>query len=209
MWRKALKKRTKTILRTVLLVFVAAVVGINVFLLNAASLGGDAVPMPFGVGATVVLTGSMEPALSAGDLLIVSKAEDYALRDIVVFQDGRIPVVHRIIRIDGEEIVTQGDANNTEDDPINREQIKGRVVMAIPLVGHVINLIKTPIGTLVIIAAAIFLLERSFRREKEKNSAEMDRIKDEIRALMEQQKKDLQENTSEEQSEKQQNTDQK
>lgn len=171
-----------------LLVFVATVVGINLFLLNAANVGGDAVPMPFGVGMTVVLTGSMEPELSAGDLLFVTRAEDYAVEDVVVFQDGRSSVVHRIVRMEGDTVVTRGDANNTEDAPITRAQIKGRVALAIPFVGHVVNVIKTPIGTLAIVAAAIFLLERSFRREKAKDSAEMDRIKDEIRTLMEQQK---------------------
>ena len=199
-----MKKRTKTILRTVLLVALAAIVGINVYLLNAANLGGDAVPMPFGVGATVVLTGSMEPELSAGDLLIVAKADDYAERDVVVFQDGRTPVVHRIVSIDGESVVTKGDANNTEDDPIKLDQIKGRVLLAIPFV------IKTPIGTLLIVAAALVLLEGSFRREKKKDTSEMDRIKDEIRELMEKQKQELQASESDATpSAQQENKDQK
>ena len=44
--------------------------GINVYLWNASSLAGNAMPMPFGFGMAVVLSGSMEPVLSVNDLLL-------------------------------------------------------------------------------------------------------------------------------------------
>ena len=63
------------VVRGLLLAVLAAVFGINVYALNAARLAGNQVPMPFGVGASVVLSGSMEPTLSVGDLLLL-KQED-------------------------------------------------------------------------------------------------------------------------------------
>ena len=183
-----MKNKLKTIGRTVLLVLVAAIVGINVYTLNAASLAGDAVPMPFGVGAAVVLSGSMEPELSEGDLLFIAERESYGVGDVVVFQDGRMAVTHCIVSIDGETAVTRGDANNADDQPINVSQIKGEVVAAIPLVGFVVNAVKTPVGTLGIIALALLLLERSFRAEKQKDEAELAAIRAEIEKLKEQSK---------------------
>ena len=193
-----MKKHLKTILRITLLVLVALIVGLNVYTLNASRLTGDMVPMPLGVGATVVLSGSMEPTLSTGDLLIIAKQDSYQVDDVVVFQTNRMAVVHRIVELyekpvqgeDGEEIqqmaITQGDANNTPDDPIQVSQIKGTVVFRLPIVGYLINMIKTPIGTILILALAIFLLERSFHKEREKDQDKLEAIRREIEKLKQQ-----------------------
>ena len=193
-----MKKHLKTILRITLLVLVALIVGLNVYTLNASRLTGDMVPMPLGVGANVVLSGSMEPTLSTGDLLIIAKQDSYQVDDVVVFQANRMAVVHRIVELyekpvqgeDGEEIqqmaITQGDANNTPDDPIQVSQIKGTVVFRLPIVGYLINMIKTPIGTILILALAIFLLERSFHKEREKDQDKLEAIRREIEKLKQQ-----------------------
>lgn len=193
-----LNSRIKTILRTALLSIAALIVGLNVYSLNASRLAGDLVPMPMGVGATVVLSGSMEPTLSTGDLLIIAKQDSYQVDDVVVFQTNRMAVVHRIVELyektvqgeDGEEIqqmaITQGDANITPDDPIQVSQIKGTVVFRLPIVGYLINMIKTPIGTILILALAIFLLERSFHKEREKDQDKLDAIRREIEKLKQQ-----------------------
>lgn len=182
------KQVLKTVLRITLLVLAALVVGINVYLLNASRLAGDAVPIPFGIGSAVVLSGSMEPEISVGDLLIISESKNYEVGDVVVYQDGRMAVTHRIVAISEDEVITKGDANNTEDDPITIEQIKGKVVVAIPLAGYAVNAIKTPIGTLCILALAIFLLERSFRTEKQRDEKQLDAIRAEIERLKQEQK---------------------
>ena len=118
---RILKSNHFTRLRFVLLAFVAVVVGVNVYLWNARSLMGNTMPMPFGYGASVVLSGSMEPALSVGDLLIVREQAHYEAGDIVVYQSGSMPVVHRIVSISEEGVITRGDANNANDDIISWE----------------------------------------------------------------------------------------
>ena len=180
-----MKKKLKAIVRITLLVVVALIVGVNIYTINASRLAGDAVPMPFGVGSSVVLSGSMEPELSVGDLLIIVKRDEYCIEDVVVYQDGVTAITHRIVSITDDEVITRGDANNTDDSPIKPKQIKGEVVLAIPFVGYAVNAIKTPIGTLCILALAIFLLERSFRITKQKDEKELDDIKAEIEKLKE------------------------
>lgn len=183
-----MKKKVKVTVRIALLVTVAAIIGINVYSINATRLAGDSVPMPFGVGAAVVLSGSMEPELSVGDLLLVVEREDYSVGEVVVYQDGSSAVTHRIISIDEEHAVTRGDANNAEDEPISPKAIKGEVVAAIPLVGYAVNAIKTPVGTLCILALAVLLLERSFHSEKKKDEQELEAIRAEIERLKQNQK---------------------
>lgn len=179
------KKKFPTVLRLILLVICGAVLGVNVYLANAKSLVGNQMPMPFGYGASVVLSGSMEPEFSKGDLIIVGEADSYQERDIVVFQDGASLVVHRIIEIDGEKIITQGDANNVPDEPIELSAIKGKVLFHIDKLGTIVSFFKTPVGTVLIIAAAIALVEIPRRREKDADDAEKQKILEEIKRLRE------------------------
>ena len=183
-------KLLKTSIRIALLVLVSLIIGLNIYSINASRLAGNSVPMPFGVGAAVVLSGSMEPELSVGDLLIVRESAYYEVGDVIVFQDGKTAVTHRIVSISDDEVITRGDANNADDSPIVKSQIKGEVVMAIPLVGYVVNAIKSPLGTLCILAFAIFFLERSFRTEKEKDNRRLEEIKAEIEKIKQEQNKD-------------------
>ncbi len=177
------KKTLNNIIRFSLLILCGAILGFNIYSANANKLLGNKLPMPFGYGAAVVLSGSMEPALSKGDLIIIKETETLETDQIVVFQDNQSLVVHRIIEIGDEKIITKGDANNVADDPIDKSLIKGEVVFAVPYIGSVIELIKTPIGTITIIALALLLMEIPRLREKQRNTEEIEKIKEEIRKL--------------------------
>lgn len=175
--------KLKGALRLALLVLCGLIIGVNVYLANAGKLVGNRLPMPFGYGASVVLSGSMEPELSVGDLIIVAEADSFAEGDVVVFQSGSSLVVHRITQIDGEMLTTKGDANNTEDDPVNVSTVKGRVIFSVPYVGTAVNFLKTPLGTILVIVLAIALLEIPRRREKKKDDEDREKILEEIRRL--------------------------
>lgn len=180
---KPTRFRWKTLLRRVLLIVCGTVLGVNVYLANARSLVGNQLPMPFGVGAAIVLSGSMEPTFSTGDLIVVRECDTVAVDDIVVYQDGGSLVVHRIIALDGDSIITQGDANNVSDDPIARTDVKGRVLFWIPYGGTVMSFIKSPIGTICLLAAAIALVEIPHSKGKQKDDEERQKLIDEIRRL--------------------------
>lgn len=178
------------VVRYLILGILAVVIGVNVFALNAAKLTGNAVPMPFGYGASVVLSGSMEPALSVGDLLIVQAQDIYQTGDIVVYQSGNMPVVHRIVSISDEAVITRGDANNINDESFPTTAIKGKVISAIPAVGYVVWALKTPVAVVILLAAAVLLVEWSFRSGKAEKEAEKEKLKAEIRALMDELKEE-------------------
>lgn len=177
------KKALKKLIRFFLLILCGAILGFNIYSANANSLVGNQLPMPFGYGAAVVLSGSMEPELSKGDLIVVKKTDSYEHNEVVVFQDVQSLVVHRIIEINGSTVVTKGDANNIADDPIDVSRISGEVVCAIPYAGTFVEFVKTPIGTILIIGLAVLLLEIPRFQEKKKDIEELEKIKEEIRQL--------------------------
>lgn len=178
--------KTKSALRTVIIVCIAVFLVVNVYLLNVQTLQGNALPMPFGVGAAIVLSGSMEPELSVDDLIIVTAQDSYELGDVVVYQSGSTLVVHRIIEIADGFVTTQGDANNAPDEPVELAKIKGEVVHHVENVGSLARTVKSPVVSFGLMGLAIFLLERSFRRDKQEEDDKIQSMEEEIRRLKEQ-----------------------
>lgn len=181
-------KALKLVLRILALSLLAAFLGANLYL-SLSYAGGNQLPMPFGYGMAVVLSGSMEgdapDSLSVDDLVFVKEADAYAVGDVVVYQRGRSMTVHRIIEMNGTELVTQGDANNAPDEPIDLAIVKGKVVAHVSNVGTVVRFLKSPVGVIAVLALALFLMERSYRKEKNAGNEELEKIKEEIRKLKE------------------------
>ena len=180
------KTLSEKLLRITIIVFIAIFLICNIYLLNEKTLRGNALPMPFGFGTAIVLSGSMEPTLHVDDLIIVTTSDSYAVEDIVVYQSGESLVVHRFTDITNGMVTTQGDANNAPDDPIPLSQIKGKVENHIPGVGQLVRTLKSPVVSFGLMALAIFLLERSFRRDKQQNKDEITQLEEEIRRLKQQ-----------------------
>ena len=181
--KKTKKVKLKSILRLFIIIICGGILGLNLYTANANRLIGNQLPMPFGYGWAVVLSGSMEPAIKVNDLIIVSEKAPYAVGDTVVYQQGRMLVVHRVTDINGDMVTTKGDANNVADAPISKSAVKGTVVAVVPKVGAVISIVKTPIGTIALVAAAVALVELPYRKEKQKDDEERQKIIDEIKRL--------------------------
>ena len=179
------KKNLFLAIRIALYTVISIVLGLSVYSWNAKSLSGDMLPMPFNLGTAIVLSGSMEPELSVDDLIFISGKDEYFVDDIVVFQDGYSLVVHRIISIDGETIITQGDANDSPDTPIMVKDIKGKVIGKISGVGVIVSTIKSPIGIICILGIVVVLLIMSYQKENEQKNNKLKEIQEEIRKLKE------------------------
>ena len=103
--------------------------------------------------------------------------------DIIAYQSGNMVVVHRIIEVEPDTVITQGDANNAPDAPIRKEMIKGKVVHWIPGAGRIARLLKSPVATVILVGGALLLSELTLRKEKKKDEDELEQIKAEIRRL--------------------------
>lgn len=118
----------------------------------------------FNMRSFLVLSGSMEPTIMTGDIIIVSSQPEYFVRDVVTFRnvDERI-VTHRlmkkIVEKDVARFETKGDANRSEDeDFIQSDKILGKVVFVIPKLGYLVEFSKTVPGFVIFIAIPAFLL---------------------------------------------------
>jgi len=176
-------KKAGTVVRIAALVLLSIIIGLKLYTWNAKTLVGNEMPMPFGVGASVVLSGSMEPVLSVDDLVIVKEQDDYKVGDVVVYQDGRSLVIHRIIDVTKEGYITKGDANNTADEPIKKDAVKGRMTKHISGAGRIVRFIRTPACFILLLIAAIAMFELPYYMERKKVLSEQERLKEEIRRL--------------------------
>ena len=67
--------------------------------------------------------------IEKGDIVIVKLGENTLNeKDIITYKSGNAIITHRIKKIDGNTIIAKGDSNNTEDDPIEKDMVIGKVV---------------------------------------------------------------------------------
>jgi signal peptidase I len=179
------QRKKRGVLRAILFVFISLFLGLGVYGCNAQNLTGNLMPMPFGMGVGVVMSGSMEPKMSVDDFIVVVKRQTYSEGELVVYQERRLLVVHEIIRIEEGMVTTKGAANNSEDEPIPMSAIKGEVVLQIKGVGKFVRWMKSPFGTLLILTIAFLLLVKSYNAESKQSDEtnELNEIKQEIERL--------------------------
>ena len=114
----------------------------------------------------IVLSGSMEPTIKTGSIVVVKPVAEYKIGDVITFQTaiGKDLITHRIddIKIVGSEprYITKGDANNAPDQrEIFKKEVVGKLLFSIPYLGYVVNFAQKPIGfSLIIILPAIAIV---------------------------------------------------
>ena len=147
-------KVLKTLGQVVLFVILIFFILLNILSMNNKSL--------FGFRIYRVISGSMQPALQIGDVIIIKKANNYAEKDIITYDNGLTTITHRIKSINGDEIITEGDANDAPDKPITKDRILGKYffristfsVFSIMLTGKTVYLIMV----LVLFAILLFAI---------------------------------------------------
>lgn len=149
---------------------VVAVTG-AVLLAGAVAL----VPALVGASSRTVLSGSMEPALPVGSIVIVRPEPATSIRpgDIITFADraavGHPVVTHRVVAVrDGQRgpvFTTQGDANNSPDPGLTAAaDVQGVVWYHLPWIGDLRAMLVGPAamfylaGGLLVLVAAHFLV---------------------------------------------------
>jgi signal peptidase len=112
-----------------------------------------------------VISGSMEPELSVGDLLYVRPVDPAKIEvgdDIsFVLNEDLVVATHRVVRIDAEKqhIYTKGIANEIEDsEPVHFKNVIGVVDFSLPLLGYVSDYIQSSPGMYITIAAVSVLI---------------------------------------------------
>jgi signal peptidase I len=75
-----------------------------------------------------VSTNSMYPTISAGSIITFQKADNYKVGDIIVLNQNGKFLVHRIVKINKNIVVTSGDNNFRDDDFTYVSNILGKVI---------------------------------------------------------------------------------
>lgn len=99
-----------------------------------------------------VVSGSMEPTIKVGDLIVINvKEKNYKKNDIVTFYDEEGSfVTHRIISINKKDMITKGDNNNVDDGKTSTKKIIGKYVYKFSGVGKILKTLRNPFVTIVI-----------------------------------------------------------
>jgi len=146
----------------------------NLYLGVRKAITKEIVPKLLGFAPLIVISGSMEPAILAGDIVIIREMppEAYAVGDVVSYTEAGLVYTHRIVRIEQGRLILKGDHNNVEDEPVARDQVLGQAVLVLPAVGRLVLWFRTPVGLglLSLVLLAIVLYDRPAREKREKDT---------------------------------------
>lgn len=139
-------KRIKKIVFVILSILLGLVLAFNIYNFISIKVMHKDLASINGYAILEVVSGSMEPTIYKGDIIIINtKDKDYKKNDIITFRgkEGEF-VTHRIIEIDDKTMITKGDNNNSEDDPIKTSSIVGKYVTKINGGGRILSSFKNP-----------------------------------------------------------------
>lgn len=141
-------------------IFLIIIIFILLFTLYSKFILKEELIKLYNTAILVVLTGSMEPTIKSGEMIIIKEQTDYNVDDIVTYKEDRnFFVTHRIINKYENKYETKGDNNNLVDEPIDKDQIEGKVIYHSKVCGFFILYLLKPITLIVII---IFIVKEFF-----------------------------------------------
>lgn len=119
----------KKILKVIGYSLLTVIVSLTLYTFVSTQILGNKYTNVFGYSFFKVKTASMTGTIEVNDFIIVKVTKDVNENEVVSFVDKRGEVVtHRLISKKGNEIITQGDANNTQDDAVKLESVIGKVI---------------------------------------------------------------------------------
>ena len=123
----------------------------------------------FGYRFYLIMSGSMEPTIYVSDAVITKEQDTYVEGDIIAFNYGGAPTVHRIVKVytenDSKMYQTKGDNNNTEDKGLQKhEDVYGKVMYRIPKIGDAILFIQRNIIIILILIIGVAIIVSLVRR---------------------------------------------
>ena len=155
----------------VLIYIVYAIVIIFAFLAISSKLSVG------GFKLLVVKSGSMEPTIKTGSMVIDKTVGEYQIGDIITFKNSESPsetMTHRLVDIEYQGSTkffqTKGDANDSPDSAkITADQIVGKVIFKVPYFGYIVSFTRTLPGLIIFIVmpALIIIYEEIKNIKKE------------------------------------------
>lgn len=187
-----------TIIGVVLCIILIPILVINVTLIIRSYTNADEVPNIGGYSPLIVLSGSMEPEIKSGDIIICKQIDSNQVKvnDVIAFFDpdsnSNSVLTHRVVELVEENgslyFRTKGDANNTEDRTlVPADNLVGIYQFAVPKAGDIAMFMQTPTGLIICVVVPLALLigYDLFRRKRyeKKNQQDTDALLAELNEL--------------------------
>lgn len=131
--------------------------------------------LPGNLKMLVVQSGSMEPTIKTGSIILIKKQDTYSEGDIITFlSGGNNSITHRITKtsvVKGKEkFNTKGDTNRREDgETVGIESVLGKTVFTVPYLGYLVAFTRTQRGFifLIVVPATIIIFSEILNIKKE------------------------------------------
>lgn len=165
----------------IICIFLTLIIIVNVTMIVKSYIYPNKVPDFIGYKPLIVLSGSMEPTILTGDLILVKEAdaEDIAQNDIIAFRNDantETVVTHRVTEVlteNGEvSFLTKGDANTGADaSQVKAENLEGKYLGRVGGLGRFAIFLQTPIGMLIFVVTplCLFILYDMVVRKRRSN----------------------------------------
>jgi signal peptidase I len=159
----------------------------------ASLLGVTLLPNLLGYKTYVVLSGSMEPSIHTGSVLVALPVPPDSLKvnDVIVYNRSDVSerVTHRIVQInrDGDKpaFITKGDANQAADAwTVQYGDTAGKIVLSVPLLGYAYQGIASPQGRLVFLVVPVLVLSLLWLAQIWRPEQRLQRIEREVAPSM-------------------------
>ena len=182
-------RKTLSVIGITICIFLTLVIIVNGTMIVKSYLYPDDIPDFMGYKPFIVLSGSMEPTILTGDIVLTKEISADAIveGDIITFRaDQNTAVTHRVTEVVIENgtrsFLTKGDANIGADASIvEAEALEGKYLGRVGGVGRFAMFLQTPIGLLLFVVTPLCLFiiyditARSLRgRKKGHREAELE-----------------------------------
>ena len=173
--RKKSSNKIKKRLNIMFYVILIPLLAYNMALIVQAVVRPNETPAFLGYKMYVIISGSMQPELEVGDIVVVKKINPNDLKkdDVISFRKGQTIITHRIVEVKNAEeklqFLTKGDNNNTNDkDLVSDKEIEGIVVNKIQKIGKIVLKLrdKTLIILIILIYYIFLMYDQSVQKRK-------------------------------------------
>ena len=171
--RKNIENRVNKGINIVIYSILIIIMTYNISLIMQSILKPDKTPSFLGIKTYVIISGSMEPNINIGDLVVAQKTKgELQVGDVISYRKGHSVITHRISQKtedeNGEKIYkTKGDNNNTEDsEKIESKEIEGKVIKVIPKLGKLSLMLKNKVIIIFVLIILYICILKSYKKNK-------------------------------------------
>ena len=181
--RLKIENRIRNILYGIMYAVLIIIMVYNISLIAQSILKPNKTPSFLGVKTYVIISGSMEPNIEIGDIVVVKAEENLDIGDVISYRKGQSVITHRITQINknenGEiEYKTRGDNNNVEDEEsIKPSNIEGKVIKIVPKLGNVTLILQNKVIIIFIFIIFYIYVSRNYKKNKKVNERHLKRLK--------------------------------